>query len=415
MKLSFSKIVSRSIIYNLKGVIYQVVIIILLSAVITGSLMTGRSVRNSLRQTAFEKLGNTGILISSGNRYFDPSLVDRMASVTGLNTTGVLELDGYCQHFTTGMTAPRVKIYGIQNDFFSFQGNDGIKVSKGEVAVNEKLASYLGIKVGDELIIRFKTISDLPSDAPFSPGKNATSSVVLKTGSILKPSDSGNFSLGISQITPLNIFINRSDMTDADGKTPKTNRLLFKNQKDNSVQEIYSTLRGELKPEDTGIKLRQVPETGETEIISDRIFIDQLQVDEIQKMSIPSFPLITYLANSITKGTRSAPYSFISAIDQSLYKGVPAGNGIVINKWLAEDLNAEKGDTLKVTWYSPDPMNHLEEKKMDFIVSQVVDMNGIWSDSLLMPEFPGIAGSKSCTDWDAGVEIRMDLIRKKDE
>ncbi|NSW93633.1 MAG: hypothetical protein HPY62_02870 [Bacteroidales bacterium] len=32
-----------------------------------------------------------------------------------------------------------------------------------------------------------------------------------------------------------------------------------------------------------------------------------------------------------------------------------------------------------------------------------------------MPEFPGIAGSKSCTDWDAGVEIKMDLIRKKDE
>jgi ABC-type antimicrobial peptide transport system permease subunit len=52
---------------------------------------------------------------------------------------------------------------------------------------------------------------------------------------------------------------------------------------------------------------------------------------------------------------------------------------------------------------------------MDFIVTRVVTMQGIWSDSLLMPEFPGIAGSESCTDWDAGVEVNMDLIRKKDE
>ena len=69
----------------------------------------------------------------------------------------------------------------------------------------------------------------------------------------------------------------------------------------------------------------------------------------------------------------------------------------------------------QVTWFSPDPLNRLKEERMDFIVSQVVKMDGIWSDSLLMPEFPGIAGSESCTDWDAGVSINMDLIRKKDE
>jgi len=415
MKQSLSHIVRRSISYNIKAAVYQVVIIILLTAVITGSLMTGKSVRNSLRLTSIEKLGNTGIHISSGIRYFDQSLVKRMASETGLKSTGVLELDGYCQHFTTGLTAPRVKIYAIENDFFSFQGNEEIKINKGEVAVNEGLASYLGLKDGDELIIRFNTISDIPSDAPFSPGNDATASVVLKTGFILKPGNSGNFSLAISQITPLNIFVNRSDLTDSNGKTPKINRLLLKNQKDISVQEIYNILCKVMKPEDTGLSLRKVPETGEYEMISDRIFIDQSQVDEIKKLPIASFPVITYLANSIAKGSNSAPYSFISALDPSLYKGVPDSNGIVINNWLAEDLNAEKGDTLDVTWYSPDPMNRLEEERMDFIVSQVVEMNGIWSDSLLMPEFPGIAGRESCTDWDAGVEIKMDHIRRKDE
>ena len=32
-----------------------------------------------------------------------------------------------------------------------------------------------------------------------------------------------------------------------------------------------------------------------------------------------------------------------------------------------------------------------------------------------MPDFPGISGSESCSDWDAGVPIKMDDIRRKDE
>jgi putative ABC transport system permease protein len=415
MKLNLFHIVRRSISYNYKGALYQVGIIILLTAVITGSLMTGKSVRISLKQTSFEKLGNTGIIISSGIRYFDPSLTGRMASETGLKCTGVLELDGYCQNFATQEYAPQVKIFALDDNFFSFHDNKNITIEKGEVAVNERLASYLHLKEGDELIIRFNPITDIPADAPFSPRDDPTASLVLKIGIILNPDNTGNFSLGISQIIPLNLFINRSDLTDANGEIPRINRLLFENQNGISVPGIYKALHEVMKPEDTGLLLRMIPETDEHELISDRIFIDQTQVDEIKKISIPSFPVITYLANSIRNGNKSAPYSFISALDPSLYNGVPEGNGIVINSWLAEDLSANKGDTLEVKWYSPDHLNHLTEEKMDFIVSQVVEMKGIWSDSLLMPEFPGIAGSESCTDWDAGVEINMDLIRKKDE
>ena len=129
-------------------------------------------------------------------------------------------------------------------------------INKGEVAVNERLASYLGIKSGDELIIRFNAISDIPADAPFSPGKDDNSFIGLKTGMILNSDNSGNFSLGISQITPMNIFINRSDLVDGDGKTPKINRLMLENKKSVSVQDIYDTLREVLKPEDTGLTLR---------------------------------------------------------------------------------------------------------------------------------------------------------------
>ena len=274
---------------------------------------------------------------------------------------------------------------------------------------------HIGLKEGDDLIIRFNSITDIPADAPFSPGKESNPSMVFKTGRILDSENSGNFSLGISQLTPLNIFINRSDLTDTGGEIPGINRLLFDRSQSVSTEQIYTALLNVMKPEDTGLSLRHIPSTGGFELVSDRIFIDQLQVEEISKIPVASFPVITYLANSISKGNNSTPYSFISALDATLYKGIPEGNGIVINEWLADDLDANEGDTLQLTWFSPDPENRLTEEKSDFIVSQVVTMENIWADSLLMPEFPGIAGSESCTDWDAGVEIKMDRIRKKDE
>ena len=390
-------------------------IIILLSAVISGSLMTGSSVRNSLRNTSSERLGNVGIMISSGIRYFNPSLTERMIRKTTGNCVGILEINGYCQNFSTGQTAFGVKIFATDQDFFSFQENEGIKIKEGEAALNEKLASYLGIKQGDELIIRFNGISSIPPNAPFSPEHESGGSVVLKVGSIIETNQSGNFSLTISQITPLNIFVNRSDLTDNNGKVPNINRLLIENRKNISESEIISILGEVLKPEDIGFTLRFIPKTGGFELISDRIFIDQVMIDQIKKLIPASYPVITYLGNNIRYGSKSAPYSFISALHPSLYPHIPEGNGIIINNWLADDLSAKEGDTLQLSWYSPDSLNHLIEKSGNFIVTHNAEMEGVWSDSLLMPEFPGIAGRESCSDWDAGVSVNMDQIRKKDE
>lgn len=415
MRLNLSHIALRSLLYDRKGVIYQVLIIILLTAVITGSLMTGNSVRGSLKKTSLEKIGNTGILVSSGIRYFDPLLCTKMAKATGLRTTGVLEIDGYCQNFSIGTTSPSVKIYAVDDTFFPFQGSDTTTLKKGEALINERLASYIDLKPGDEIIIRFSPLSDLPADAPFSPDKNTTASIVIKTGRVLSSSEPGNFSLGISQITPLNIFIGLSDLKGRIDNFPGINRLLFEKRPGITVSDIYDNLHKVIGPGDIGMKVRRIPATGGYELISGRIFIDDLIAGEIEKLPLESYSVITYLANSISLADRSTPYSFVSALDPELYPGVPAANGIILNRWVAEDLKALPGDTVTLTYYTPDSKNRLVEAKDDFIVSEIVEMTGIWSDSLLMPEFPGIAGKESCSAWDAGISINMDLIRNKDE
>jgi putative ABC transport system permease protein len=409
------KIVIKSVRFYKKPVSYQILIIALLSAVITGSLLTGWSVRASLKKTATEHLGNTGILISTGTRFFDISLANRLKEIASINCTGLLEINGFCQNLITQKIASNTHIYGVTDGFFSFHGNDSIIINPGEVAVNEKLAASLALNNGDELIIRFNEISAIPGDAPFAPAREEGMSIVMKVGTILKSSHSGNFSLSINQIMPENIFINISDINNNSNKQIKINRLLIENRSKISTAEAYDIVRKYLMPSDLGLRTIQLKKTAGYELRSDRIFLENSLISEI-KNSIPSCaPVITYLANRFSHGPRSAPYSFVSALPVSLYPEIVRGNDIIINSWLAEDLFLNQNDTLEMAWYVPDSLNKLIEKKNRFCVRRIVKIEGIWGDSLLMPDFPGISGSESCSDWDAGVSIKLNDIRQKDE
>jgi len=167
------RIIIQSIKFYKKPVLYQILIIVLLCAVITGSLLTGSSVKESLKKSSTERLGNTGIVISSGNRYFDSDLVQRMKGRSGVGCTGILEINGYCQSLSSQKGTFNTHIYCVNKNFFIFHGHDSMVIRPGEIAVNKQLADYLGIKAGDDLIIRFKEINDIPSDAPFAPAQGA--------------------------------------------------------------------------------------------------------------------------------------------------------------------------------------------------------------------------------------------------
>jgi putative ABC transport system permease protein len=403
----------RTICFYRKDAAYQVIIIAVLSAIISASLFTGYSVRSNLKQNALEKLGNTDLIISSGIRYLDQSLAGKIKAKTGDNIVSILEAEGFCQNFNTGVTALNIKVYGITKDFFTFQGNDTLFIEPGSVAINVRLAENLGIKKGDELILTFNESDPIPSNAPFASGTGDRSRV-MKVGRILTQSESGNFSLGISQLTPLNVFINLQEIGSEQNTASKVNRLLVNNisgRNDTSYPNIISDL---LSPADIGLHLRRSDKTGEPELISDRVFIDSSIVEGVLHVFPDASPVLTYLANSISKGEKSTPYSFISALPATLYPGI-GDNGLVVSRWLANDLACKTGDTVNLTWYYQASGNKLKETSKSFIVSGIIEDDNKYSDPSLMPEFPGISGSTTCSEWDAGVPILMDRIRKEDE
>jgi len=146
------------------------------------------------------------------------------------------------------------------------------------------------------------------------------------------------------------------------------------------------------------------------EITSERVFID----DQIIKAFEPfkaSSPILTYFANSLAFNGKLTPYSFISTIDDINLKD----NDIIINDWVASDLNVKQGDSLTIKYYEIGPLRQLVEKGTSFIVKEVVPIEGKYADKDLMPFLPGMSDAGNCRDWEAGVPIKLDAIRDKDE
>ncbi len=401
----------KSFLFSKREYMNNILIIALLAAIITGSMMTGDSVRESLKRNSEEKLGNTYLVAGTGLRFFDPALAGRLNQNHNLITVPVFETTGYCQNFSNGATALNVSIYGVDSAFFDFHGLKGLKIPEGGVLLNGNLAGYLGIKEGDEIIIRFREADPIPENAPFSPGKKGTSSKVFLVSGIIEAEMAGNFSLGISQIPPMNIFMNLEDTGLSEGNSGRCNRLLAAYSTGLSDSLLYKLLKTELKLTDIGFKIRKSDATKETEIISDRIFIDSSLVFSILSY-VKGYPVLTYLANSISGKSAETPYSFICSSDKVFSS--TGGNTILINKWLAADIHAEAGDTLTLSWFFPEG-SRLGTRSEKFYVVGITGSEPGFNDPFLMPEFPGISGSTSCSSWDAGIPILIDKIRDKDE
>src|SRR5205085_1268906 len=90
-------------------------------------------------------------------------------------------------------------------------------------------------------------------------------------------------------------------------------------------------------------------------------------------------------------------------------------NEVLINSWLADDLQAKPGDTLTMKYWVVGPMRRLTEQTAAFRVRAILPLSGEAHDPDLMPPIPGLADKKDCRDWEPGVPIDLKKIRDKDQ
>jgi putative ABC transport system permease protein len=171
---------------------------------------------------------------------------------------------------------------------------------------------------------------------------------------------------------------------------------------------------------DAGLELRRLEQQGALELRSSRIFIDEPLTEAALNASSDSVGILTYFVNELRFGDKTTPYSMVTAMGESeqtksLIASDMKDDEIVINQWLANDLGAGVGDTIELTYFVVGPMRKLQEQKSRFKVRTIVPVEGLAADRELMPNFPGLADADNCRDWEPGIPIDLDKIRKRDE
>ena len=433
--------------------------VVVSTTVLTGSLIIGDSVQYSLEQSTFSRLGNTTHLVSVTDRYFRQEMANEMETAnTALKVTPVLQLEGMAVAGGGEYRANKVQINGIRSDFSKMAGTGLFdSLQNNEIAISANLAERLQIKEGDNLLVRIQKASLIPVNAPFVSAEETSVSLQATVKKVVSAEELGRFNLKNSQTAPFNIFVSINRLNQLMEFEGKANQLLISTELKNN--EIVAVVKNCLTPADAGLQIEPIEKSGETQISTERVFLDEKIAEVLQKLP-GATPILTYFVNEIEKSgdrspksegnspntskggeqkssiqnpesrieypasnnqspsisinlhsSSSIPYSFVSTLSNSAL----SENEIVLNRWAADDLQVKPGDSLRLNYFEIGPLRQLIIRESDFVLKEIIAMDNPLSDPTLVPHLPGLSDAGHCREWEAGVPINLDAIRDKDE
>ncbi len=406
------RLVIQSLRYYWKRHLWLAAGVAISTAVLTGGLIVGDSVKYSLSTIVDKRLGSVTHALRAGDRYFTTDLTHAIAENGQWQVANMLQTDGLVVAEGGRFRLNDVVVYGIDEGFDRMAGTDSLygNLVEDEVIISQNIADRLNLSVGDELLVRMNRASLIPKNAPFVSDVENDLAVRCLVTHIAVPGELGYFNLKNSQTAPFNVFINAAWLRRLMQIGNYANLMLFAGNQVNS-HEVLAELSANWKLEDAGLTDRKVSGKGITEIISNRVFIDPVLAEALKK-AFPEGQLVTtYFVNRIQTGNATTPYSFVSTLPGDQIDT----SEIIINNWLANDLEIGIGDSIIISYYVIGPLRSLEERSHTFKVSGVVAIEGEVGDRFLMPEIPGLSDAGNCRDWEAGVPISLDEIRDRDE
>ena len=388
----------------------------------------------------------------------------------------MLTFKGIAIHDTSGRRAREVQIYGVDERFFAFHGVDARSPDRSDALLSSDLAAELGAAEGDSLLVRVSRPTDIPLDSLHGRREDLGRSVRLQVRGTLARESMGEFSLAPQQGRARAVFVslarlqNDVDPPPAEDTTrppppdpPKrVNALLVAPAAGATldVDAVRTALASSVSAEDLGLKVSvltgEQPEplsdattrsqrrtradrapstpqrgTGSLLVESSSGILNEATVEAVEagasRASLQPTRILTWLANRMTTGDRTVPYSLVTAIgpaaagDSTLAAMLAgpveqSGNPpIVLNEWAARDLNASRGTPLEIEYYRWLDEGRLTTARASFTVAGVIPMTGLAVDRRLAPDYPGITSSTSVTEWDPPFPIDLKLVRPIDE
>ena len=255
------------------------------TAVLTGALLIGDSMRGSLKSLTLGRLGLIDEILVTPH-FFRQELVDELetseafqqelyqrATVAILFPQGTLESTREVNDSESLHVASNILVLGIQDEFWSFgqtEREQSIQPENDEIVLNAPLANELGVNVGDVVTLRLPEDKQVNADSPLGSQDDRIRSIPrLTVSEIIPAEDLGRFSLTSSQQISFNAYVNLAFLQDELDQENRANAILVSGgQIDTPPDESASqTLQTSLQPsiDDLGLLLTDVSLDWESE------------------------------------------------------------------------------------------------------------------------------------------------------
>ena len=425
------------------------------TAVLTGALLVGSSVRESLRGITLERLGKIDEVLVAP-RFFREELAAELAAADGFDehyagAIPAILLRGSLERGDGSARARRVNVIGCDERFWKLGDVRPEQIpGPGEIVLNRPLAEELNARIDDVVSLRIPQIANIPADSPLGKKTETVRSLAqLKIVAIIAAEGLGRFGLHPNQQLPSNAYLSSETLQKSLQLPGQVNAILVEGLQSDvaSSAEASENLRMWLRPkfEDYGLSIQRVT-IGEGDREVSRYFSissDQMLLPPgVEEAAVESQggkkvqPVLTYLANKIAGGSGRAdgiPYSTITAIDSVAGIGPLvdeqgqlitdlADDEIVLNSWAADQLQVSPGDKIEVTYFEPESTHGAtKEAVAKFTLKAIVPLAKpdepptLANDPDLTPQVKGFTDKKSIDDWDPPFPYDESRIKDDDD
>lgn len=392
------------------------------ATVLTGPLVTGTSVRGSLRDLTLERLGGIDLVLVSEHFFREDLAADLVRRRTAAAVAPVVVLAGTAVHGSSGARAANVAIYGVDARFARLYGTSLPELAGAEgsealfpaMVINEPLRRELGVQSGEDVLLSFERPGEIPRETLLGEKEadDALASRRFTVRRVLPDRGLGRFGLTAHQAQPLAAFVPLARLQEAVERQGEVNALLAAP----AAGAETIDLRGTVRLEDLG--LRVVRSDRHMSLESESYFLDPAAVEAAETqgrtLGAASTQIFTYLATGFRINGRLLPYSMVAGLSEIEGRAVQEGE-ILLNRWAADDLQARPGDSVEMSYLVMGPGGGLIERKTTLRLGSVVEMTGLGADRTLTPSFPGIENAEDMAAWDPPFPVDLDVIRPQDE
>lgn len=412
------------------------------TAVLSGALVVGDSVRGSLRDLTLERLGHVDRALSAP-RLFRQDLAVELAQAEGFDqhftaALPALVLRGSATSRDEGTTrrASELDVFGVPADFWSLGEVDPRPQRQAQgVWLTQGVAEDLAVAAGDEVVLQLPLVSAVPADSALGDKVDTLSGERVAVAGVLPNRGLARFGLRPSQRPPRAVFVPLASLAVAIDEPGKANTLLVASPSIQAATGKTATdwMTEHFRPQlaDYGLEINQ---HDYLQISADGLVLPPAVVRAAEQAFGAGRlqPVTTYLANTMQTGGKSISYSTVAGVDSTAdlgplldAEGRPleiAGGEIVLNNWAAEQLEAEVGDTITMRYYQPESThgNLVEHPPLELKLAAVAALERDGqatraADPDLTPQLKGVTDKDSISDWDLPFELTEPVTREDED